>query len=166
MGWWCVCTRGYHWYSNGPNRRPGAGDGPDRHQKATEAALRLWTYFLRSLRLRCPQCGRGRIYYAFSNMFHHCVYCGLVYERESGYFLGSIYFNYGLTALLVTGGYPLLVFVLKLPANVVFWAAMAFCILFPLWFFRYARSMWIAFDQLVDPGESRSRIQSDKPDRN
>ncbi|MBC20220.1 MAG: hypothetical protein CMJ74_08155 [Planctomycetaceae bacterium] len=97
-------------------------------------------------------------------MFHHCVFCGLVYERESGYFLGSIYFNYGLTALVVTGGYPLLVFGLKLPANIVLWGTMAFCVLFPLWFFRYARSMWIAFDQLIDPGVSRPRIQIEKSD--
>ena len=31
-----------------------------------------------------------------------CDHCHLHYEREPGYFLGSIYINYGLTALLVT----------------------------------------------------------------
>jgi hypothetical protein len=98
-------------------------------------------------------------------MFHHCVYCGLVYERESGYFLGSIYFNYGLTALAVTIGYPLLVFGFELPSNVIFWSALVFCVLFPMWFFRYARSLWIAFDQLCDPAESKARIRTDDPDQ-
>lgn len=137
----------------------------DTYRNGAEDALRFWTYLLRSIRLRCPQCGKGRIYYAFSKMFRHCVFCGLVYERESGYFLGAIYFNYGLTALVVTVGYPLLVFGLRLPANVIFWAAMVFCILFPFCFFRYARSLWIAFDQLCDPGESRSRIRSEETDQ-
>ena len=27
----------------------------------------------------------------------------------------------------------------------------AFIVLFPLWFFRYARSIWLAFDQFWDP---------------
>ena len=145
----------------------GREDGVDAYpyRTAAEGVLRFWTYLLRSIRLRCPQCGRGRIYYAFSKMFNHCVFCGLVYERESGYFLGAIYFNYGLTALVVTVGYPLLVFGLELPANIIFWAAMAFCILFPLWFFRYARSLWIAFDQLCDPGESRPRIRHEETDQ-
>lgn len=140
-------------------------DGGDPFRTDTEVALRLWTYLLRSFRLRCPECGKGRIFYAFSKMFHHCVYCGLVYERESGYFLGSIYFNYGLTALAVTIGYPLLVFGFELPSNVIFWSALGFCILFPMWFFRYARSMWIAFDQLCDPAESKPRIRTDDLDQ-
>jgi hypothetical protein len=58
-------------------------------------------------------------------MFPHCVYCGLRYERETGYFLGSIYFNYGLTAMLVAIGYPLLVFGFQLPADVVFMSGIA-----------------------------------------
>jgi uncharacterized protein (DUF983 family) len=118
-----------------------------------EAALRMWTYLFRSLRLRCPRCGRGRIFRTFFKMFDHCVYCGLKYAREEGYFLGSIYFNYGLTAFVVTIGYPLLVFGFAFPSEIVFWLALGFCILFPIWFFRYARSLWIAFDQLFDPEE-------------
>ena len=38
-------------------------------------------------------------------MAAECANCHLRYEREPGYFLGSIYINYGLTALLVTAGY-------------------------------------------------------------
>jgi len=84
-------------------------------------------------------------------MFDHCAYCGLKYAREEGYFLGSIYINYGLTALLIVVGYPLLVFGFGLPSEVIIWSAFAFCILFPVWFFRYARSLWIALDQFWDP---------------
>jgi hypothetical protein len=28
---------------------------------------------------------------------------------------------------------------------------LAFALLFPLWFFRYARSLWLGFDQFIDP---------------
>ena len=117
--------------------------------------MRLWKYFFRAIRLRCPQCGKGRIFRTPFSMFSHCVYCELKYAREEGYFLGSIYFNYGLTALIVTIGYPLLVFVFELPGQIVLWSTMVFCVVFPLWFFRYARSLWIAFDQLCDPEEAQ-----------
>ena len=113
--------------------------------------MRFWQFLFRAWRLRCPACGRGRLFRTGFRMFPHCVYCGLHYEREAGYFLGSIYFNYGLTAMLVAIGYPLLVFGFRLPADVVLWVALLFCVLFPLWFFRYARSLWIGFDQFCDP---------------
>jgi hypothetical protein len=32
------------------------------------------------------------------------------------------------------------------------WAALAFCVVFPLWFFRYARSLWLGMDHYVDRG--------------
>jgi hypothetical protein len=28
---------------------------------------------------------------------------------------------------------------------------LAFALLFPIWFFRYARSLWLGFDQFMDP---------------
>ena len=27
----------------------------------------------------------------------------------------------------------------------------AFCVLFPLWFFRYSKSLWLALDYFIDP---------------
>ena len=38
-------------------------------------------------------------------MAERCTECGLRFHREPGFYLGSIYFNYGLTAILVTVGY-------------------------------------------------------------
>ena len=28
---------------------------------------------------------------------------------------------------------------------------LVFVLIFPLWFFRYARSLWLGFDQYMDP---------------
>ena len=36
----------------------------------------------------------------------------------------------------------------------------AFVVLFPTWFFRYARSLWLGFDQFIDP---RAGEQPDDP---
>ena len=73
-------------------------------------------------------------------MFPDCEQCHLHYEREPGYFLGSIYINYGLTAVLVTVGYLALFFSgwsCRRKPRCGSW--LAFAVLFPMWFFRYAQ---------------------------
>ncbi len=84
-------------------------------------------------------------------MHPDCEACGLHYEREPGFFLGSIYVNYGLTALLVTIFYFVLFFTGWTSPQTALWIVAAFAVLFPLWFFRYARSLWLGFDQYWDP---------------
>jgi hypothetical protein len=84
-------------------------------------------------------------------MNSHCGSCGLRYEREPGYFLGSIYINYGLTALLVTALYFALFFSGALSPQAALWIVTAFAFVFPIWFFRYARSLWLGFDHYWDP---------------
>src|SRR5690242_4418774 len=61
-----------------------------------------WTVIGRAWRLRCPICGVGKTFDGWFRMRPKCDHCGYVFDREPGYFLGSIYANYGLTALLVT----------------------------------------------------------------
>jgi hypothetical protein len=86
-------------------------------------------------------------------MHKRCASCGLDYQREPGFYLGSIYVNYGLTALLVTIGFFALYFAEVVSRQTSLWGLAAFCFFFPLWFFRYARSLWLAFDQYWDPDE-------------
>lgn len=86
-------------------------------------------------------------------MHKQCEHCGKSFEREPGFFLGSIYFNYGLTALLMTIGYMVLRFGYDFPETPVLLGALAFTFIFPLLFFRHARSLWLGFDQFADPRE-------------
>lgn len=107
--------------------------------------------FWRSARLRCPICGRGKLFRHWFRMEERCGSCGAVFEREAGFFLGSIYFNYGLTALITAIAYPVLQFNRIGTGNKLMLGTVAFAILFPIWFFRYARSLWLGFDHFVDP---------------
>jgi hypothetical protein len=84
-------------------------------------------------------------------MHDRCPNCGLKYEREPGFFLGSIYFNYGLTALVVAVVYPILLFQRALPESRLLLASFAFVVIFPMLFFRHARALWLGFDQWYDP---------------
>ena len=80
-----------------------------------------------------------------------CAACGRQFQRDAGYFLGSIYFNYGVTGLLVVVLYFTMYF-REIFQNEQRLAALAvFVILFPMWFFRYARALWMALDEWLDP---------------
>jgi ribosomal protein S27E len=83
--------------------------------------MKFWQMFSRALLLRCPSCGKGQIFRAHFRMFSHCECCGRKYDQADGYFLGSIYINYALTALLVAIGYPILVFGYGYSGDVIVW---------------------------------------------
>jgi uncharacterized protein (DUF983 family) len=84
-------------------------------------------------------------------MLERCSACGLVFEREPGYFIGAIYINYALTIGLALAGYFLLeAWLTPSPLwQVGVWGT--FAVLFPLWSFRYSKALWLALDHLVDP---------------
>ena len=111
----------------------------------------LGTLIRRGLKLRCPACGDGRLFRGWLAMRDPCESCGRKFDREPGYLLGSIYFNYGVTALLVVLIYFSLYFSQTLSNNGRLIALGLFSLLFPVWFFRYARALWIAFDEHFDP---------------
>ena len=107
----------------------------------------LW----RALRLRCALCGKGKLFSNWFRMHQECPSCAAKFEREPGFFLGSVYINYGLTSLIVAIAYPILLFQRVASNNVLLICSMAFILLFPVWFFRYSRSIWLGFDQFCDP---------------
>jgi uncharacterized protein (DUF983 family) len=80
-----------------------------------------------------------------------CPACRLVFEREPGYFVGAIYLNYGMTVLILMPGYLALHAWLEpsIGQQLLIWGI--FAVAFPLWFFRYSKSLWLALDHLVDP---------------
>lgn len=120
------------------------------------------TVLRRAWRLRCPRCGRDHLFQGWIKMYPYCTACELKYEREPGYFLGSIYVNYGMTASLVTIGYLSLLFSKVVSSQTALWIVATFSVLFPIWFFRYARSLWLGFDHYWDPTIEESLANNDE----
>ena len=116
---------------------------------------RLPRLLFRSLRLRCPGCGQGKVFRGLFTMHEECPACGHPFHRESGFYLGAIYFNYGLTALVITIAYPILTLTSLVSSQVALIGTFTFAVLFPIGFFRYARSLWLGFDELIDPQEGK-----------
>ena len=119
---------------------------------ASESASRRAARLLRrAAALRCPRCGETRLFRGWFAMREACVLCGLRFERAQGYFVGAIYLNYAVTVGLTIGGYLLLwrLASLSTAAQLAMWVP--FVLLFPLWFFRYSRSFWLALELYVNP---------------
>lgn len=114
---------------------------------------RIAQSLLRGIRLRCPRCGHAPIFRGWFVLLARCPLCGLAFEREPGYFVGAMYVNYAATVLLALPGYFVLDHWagLSLGRQLLLWGA--FCVIFPLWFYRYSKSLWLAMDYFFDPGE-------------
>jgi uncharacterized protein (DUF983 family) len=107
------------------------------------------TAIRRALTLRCPRCGRGEVFVGWFTMRETCEACGLKYEREPGYFVGAIYLNFAVTAVVCLGGAMLVAMALGLPPWGEVGVASVLCVLVPLLFFRYSKSLWLGIDYFV-----------------
>jgi hypothetical protein len=83
-----------------------------------------------------------------------CPNCGLIFQREEGYFLGAMYFSYVLSAVLLTAFY------FTASALLPDWnsSAVALVALIPYLpfvpaVFRYSRVLWIYLDRTTDAGD-------------
>jgi uncharacterized protein (DUF983 family) len=103
------------------------------------------------LKQRCPRCREGRVFASLLRMNRQCPRCDLQFEREPGYFLGAMYFSYGLG---VAAAVPLvlgLLFWTSMPLTQIGWLAGLELLLLSPALFRYSRVIWLHFDQTFDP---------------
>jgi uncharacterized protein (DUF983 family) len=103
-------------------------------------------------RLRCPECGEGSVFRGVFAMNEVCPVCGLRFQRESGYFLGAMYFSYGL-AIPIILLFTLVVYLLFPRWRLYQDVLLAWLIFLPLVppIYRYSRVMWMHFDRYFDP---------------
>jgi hypothetical protein len=87
-------------------------------------------------------------------MHDACPHCGFSYEREPGFYLGSIYLNYGATVILTGALYALLVMGLGLSNETTLAVCLAAAVLCPILFFRHARSFLLALDSSVNHNQA------------
>jgi uncharacterized protein (DUF983 family) len=114
--------------------------------------MTFWAALVRALRLRCPACGQTAIFQPWSfRMPRECSHCRLALESESGFYLGAIYVNYGVTSLAILVTYVVMTFAMQASANTKLAVCAAIAVILPLLMFRHARSLWLAMDAYFDP---------------
>lgn len=109
----------------------------------------------RGLKLRCPECGLGRLYRSPFRMRDYCEYCDLVYEREQGYFIGAIYLNVIGTESLLLGTLLIYGLITGKVDQPILTVLIVLALTLPLVFFHHSRSLWLAIDHILNPREKQ-----------
>ena len=117
---------------------------------------------IRGLKLRCPECGLGKLYRSPFRMNQHCDYCDLVYEREQGYFIGAIYLNVIGTESLLLGTLIVYGLITGKVNETILTALIILALVLPLLFFHHSRSLWLSIDHILNPRDRlRKQVEFD-----
>ena len=108
----------------------------------------------RALTRRCPYCGNPAIYSNYLTLRERCPTCGVVFEREEGYFLGGYAINMIVAEFLALGLALVLILNTGLRHADVIWQVLVAVLLatvIPILFFPYSRGVWMALDLTFHP---------------
>ena len=100
--------------------------------------------FGRGWRKVCPACGEAKMFTSYFTMRPVCPHCGVVYERENGEYMASMYLSIIITEFLFVICYIFMNYILETSM----WVTLAFLLplngLFPVWFYPKSKSLWAA----------------------
>ena len=117
------------------------------------------------LRLRCPNCGQGKMFHGLFEMEKTCPVCHVRFERLSGESIGGMVINLALAEVITIGGFFLVDMLTDIQPvqQLLFW--IPFTIIFCVLFYRHARAMWVAVAFLtggVYTDEEADQIKANK----
>jgi uncharacterized protein (DUF983 family) len=96
-------------------------------------------------RLRCPVCEQGNLFSTMFKMNKTCPHCSVRFERFQGEELGGMTISIVATTTIFLVGY----FLAEIYTDWSTWVHLAFWVpfaaLFPIFFYRYSRALWIVF---------------------
>ena len=122
------------------------------------------TLLRRGVGKRCPRCGSGHLYQGWFHMKERCPGCGMLFEREPGFFVGAYLINFAIAEGLL--------FVLVM--GFVFWkdqhpdagvlvpvvTAVVLSVVAPIAFYPFSRTIWSAIDIGMTPLELREIVDA------
>lgn len=115
----------------------------------------IWLMLGRAARLRCPRCGAKGIFAGFFDLHERCPSCGILFEREPGYWVGAMIvittITFGLFLVLLIGG--MLVTQPDVPWNWLLGVTLGANLLIPILVYPRAKTMWAALDLSWHPLE-------------
>jgi uncharacterized protein (DUF983 family) len=127
---------------------------PSATPNQPSAPRRVTSLFTRALRLRCPHCGGRPVFVTWSHLVPNCPVCGLGFERgEQGYWLGAYFFNLMAVETVFSIWVPGFLYLTwpSPPWGVFQITTAAIMVVFPIFFFPYSKTLFLAFDLLVRP---------------
>ncbi len=102
--------------------------------------------------MKCPRCHTGNLFetptFSFRKPFYMydvCPHCGQKYMLEPGFYYGSMFVSYLISAFLMFGFFAVAKFVLDLDITTAFVTCAIIIFSLLIWIFRISRSVWIHF---------------------
>ncbi|WP_051913951.1 DUF983 domain-containing protein [Thermorudis peleae] len=114
-----------------------------------------WLLFWRGVTKRCPYCGERRIFRRWFTLVERCPRCNLLFEREEGYWTGSIAINTVVTEFVfaVVLAIWVALTVPSVPIAPLLITGVAMNATFPLAFHPFSKTLWLALDLAFHPIE-------------
>ena len=110
----------------------------------------------RCLKLRCPACGNSSIVVRPFNLKYRCAFCGVIFKREEGFFVGAIMANVVATEVFILVIYLSCILFTNLSDRAMLSILFVVGIAFPLAFYHHAWALWLGLDHLIE-GLSRGK---------
>jgi uncharacterized protein (DUF983 family) len=117
-----------------------------------------WSVMLRrGLRKRCARCGGGDLYRTWFRMRDRCPTCGMVFEREEGFFVGAYLINFAIVEISLFVVLMGFIVVLSQDSNASLVAPLVIgaflAIVVPLLTYPRSRTIWAAIVLAMNPLE-------------
>ncbi len=94
----------------------------------------------------------------------HCSKCHLNYYPEPGFYYGSMFISYIITAFYCLGFVGICILVFKMSVEGAFGLLFLSLLLLYVWFFRTARAIWIYLNVRYDPEALTKASQAEQPE--
>ncbi len=129
----------------------------ERWHLPQSAGRRLSVLLARASTRRCPYCGARGIFTNYWALHDRCPRCGVVFEREDGYFLGAYAINLIAAESLGFGGILILLIRTELSTLALQLIAVVVAIGLPVLAYPFTRSLWMALDLMLHRPERQPR---------
>ena len=103
--------------------------------------------------MQCPNCGHRDLFESAFKLRESCPLCFMRLQRGSGWFLGPMVINYGVTVFAFV--LPILGLMLMdiLPTKPSLYVIAGVTLIFPILFYRYSWSLWLGLYYFFLPDE-------------
>jgi len=107
----------------------------------------------RGLQRKCPNCGRSLVFASRMRLLERCPQCSTRWDRGEGFFLGAMVWNYAVTVFGLMLPVALAALHGWLTPSVAIGLGLGIGLVFPVIFYKWSWSLWLASYYAVLPNE-------------